>query len=495
MQADRDKMLTSMSQVDLDSESPTEMPTQTDQPPPAAQAVQRSRLWRWAARRTRQLLWAMAILAVAVLFTMSGVLIWRWAGLIGLPDIGDPFDVAELRAFKVPEDQDASVLIRQAEKKVSEKLLSSLPVAVRRAQLYGAVAWSKLEPEIRSWVMENHEALELFRRGAERPDAFIHRPDQWGGRIVCHHIGPLVRLALLEGARLVEQGDMAGAWGCYRSVVHARAHVLRRGSIFQRFITNEVTAALNPRIEAWAADPRTGAPLLRQALADVLPHEPKPEWDAFSLKIDYMDMMGDLVRPDGWIQTGSDEEEIDYWICGEHLPPNLSYQIYAARRFIAYEPERTRRVLRLAFANWLAHAANPAGQNTKPTVVAKFLKDGHNVSMPLYCDSPEVPSRKKSLPPDKLAEWLQSTIDAKSLLSMRRTWPGIRVSEKRRYADLVMLLAEQLYRREHGAAPPNERELVGPYLDHLPDDGSAELDDGSAKRVVERATTQPLDSR
>jgi hypothetical protein len=466
------------------------MPTQTDQPAPAEASIQPSRLRRWAARRARQFLWAMAILAVALLLTTSSVLIRRWAGLIGLPDIGDPFDVAALRAFKIPEDEDAIVLIRQAEKKVSE--LPELPLAVRKTQLYGAVPWSKLDPKIRSWATENRQALELFRRGAERPDALIHRPEEWGRGLPCIHIGPLVHLALLEGARLVEHGDMAGAWGWYRSVVLAGSHVMRRGSIFQRFITDMVAAELNPRIDTWAADPRTGAPLLRQALADVLPHEPKPDWDAFSLKIDYMDVMGELVRTDGWIQTGSDEKEPDYWIAGEHLPPKLSQQIYAARRFMASEPERTRRVLRMAFANWLAHAANPAGHNTKPSVVAKFLKDDRNRSMPFYSDTPEVPSRIQSLPPDKLAEWLQSTIDAKSLLSMRRTWPGIRVSEKRRYSDLVLELADQLYRREHGAAPPNEHALVGPYLDHLPDDGSAELDDGSAKRVVERADALPV---
>jgi hypothetical protein len=480
-----------MNQLNLDSQRLKETATKTDQPSPAAPPLQPSRLRRWAARRTRQLLWVMTILAVALLLTTSGVLIWRWAGLIGLPDIGEPFDVAALRAFQVPPEQDAYVLIRQAEKKLTE--LPPLPVAVRKAQLYGAVAWSKLDAKIRDWATENREVLELFRRGAERPDALVHSPEEWGGAIHYTNIGPFVRLALLEGARLVEQGDMAGAWGWYRSVVLMRSHLMRRGSVFQRFVADMVSAQVNSRVDAWAADQRTGAPVLRQALTDLLPHEPKPEWDVFSLKVDYMDMMGEFNRPNGWVQMGTDPD-LDYRIGGEKLPPNLTRQLYAARRFVNNEPERSLRVLRLVFANWLAHAGTPPGKTGRPMVVAKFFKDGSNVSVPFYAENPVPPQGNKSLSPDKLAEWLQSTIDAKLLLASRRTWPGIRVSEKRHYSDMVIFVANELYRREHGAPPPSERALVGPYLDHLPDNGSGELDDGSARRVIERVDAVSLDA-
>ncbi len=115
-----------------------------------------------------------------------------------------------------------------------------------------------------------------------------------------------------------------------------------------------------------------------------------------------------------------------------------------------------------------------------------------NTSLPFYADNSNA-SGSKSLTLDKLAEWLFTTHDAKNLLH-GRLWPGIRVSEKRHHADLVILLAEELYRREHGAAPPSESALIGPYLDHLPDDGSSELDGGSAKRVVEQKAPVPIGS-
>ena len=45
------------------------------------------------------------------------------------------------------------------------------------------------------------------------------------------------------------------------------------------------------------------------------------------------------------------------------------------------------------------------------------------------------------------------------------------------------MLAEEIYRRERRSRPPSEDALVGTYLKSLPDDGSADLDDGTAPTV------------
>ena len=54
---------------------------------------------------------------------------------------------------------------------------------------------------------------------------------------------------------------------------------------------------------------------------------------------------------------------------------------------------------------------------------------------------------------------------------------------------MVVLLAGELYKRDHGAPAPSDQVLVGPYLDQLPADGSAELDDGSAPTIREDDAT------
>ncbi len=456
---------------------------QTTQLAPASPAVQCSRLRRWAARRAQQFLWTVAILAVVLLVITAAVLVRRWSGLIGLPDIGDPFDVAAFRAFGVPKDQDAFVLIRQAEVKLSQ--VPALPPVVSQAQLRLAVGWSKADPKLRDFVAAHRELLKLFRRGAERPDAVIHTSDESGRRQTLLNLGLLVHMVLLEGSRLEEQGDMAGAWGWYRSVLLMKTHVMRRGSIFQRYDSELVTEGLNTRIASWVADRRTEVPLLRKALAEVLAHEPKADWDVFSLKLDYLDMMAELDTRNGRFETGNGED-LDHWIGGEKLPPNLAGLLHTVRRFVFNEPERSRRVLRLVFANWLAHAGHGQRQDCHGSVVATF-RDKLSPSLSFYDEDPRAASGKKGLPPEDVAEWLFTTRDAAALLSFWE-WPAIGVTEKRHYGNLVFLLAEELYRREHGAPPPSERALIGLYLDHLPDDGSAELDNGPARRVVVEGT-------
>ena len=46
---------------------------------------------------------------------------------------------------------------------------------------------------------------------------------------------------------------------------------------------------------------------------------------------------------------------------------------------------------------------------------------------------------------------------------------------------MVVLLASELYRRDHGGDPPSEEALVGPYLKELPDDGRGDGPDDSSR--------------
>ena len=103
-----------------------------------------SRFRRWAARRARQFSIAVLILTGIVVVGACGVMLRRATCLIGLPDVGDPFDVAALRTFRVPEDQDAFALFRQAAGKL--RPVPDLPMAVRQGGGL-IVAWSQANPQ------------------------------------------------------------------------------------------------------------------------------------------------------------------------------------------------------------------------------------------------------------------------------------------------------------------------------------------------------------
>lgn len=103
---------------------------------------------------------------------------------------------------------------------------------------------------------------------------------------------------------------MAEAWNWYRAIFRVKLHVMRRGPIFCRWIASGNCSSLRTRITAWAADPRTNVLLIRRALDDILAGEPKSEWDAFSLKADYLDMIAELDKDWGPVQQGEEEDQI-----------------------------------------------------------------------------------------------------------------------------------------------------------------------------------------
>jgi hypothetical protein len=119
-------------------------------------------------KRPRQLARVTLALAIGLAPAATALAIWWLTSLNGPPDIGEPFDVAEFRAFSVPDERNAFTFKRRAWEKLT-------PV---RGLVWGRGAnpddlqfsWSIANPKWREWAGENREALELFLQGAERAD-------------------------------------------------------------------------------------------------------------------------------------------------------------------------------------------------------------------------------------------------------------------------------------------------------------------------------------
>ena len=358
--------------------------------PDGAPAASRTptKLRQLLCRRLRQLGRAMFVLAIGLGLAGTALAIWWLTSLDGLPDIGDPFDVAAMRAFSIPDDQNAFIFFRRANEELGRWPLS--PPEEARAV---TVAWSKADPKVRAWVEANRSALGLFLQGAERSDGISRRPGEpYSGRY-SDELGPhhLTLLALLEGRRRAEEGDMAGAWDCYRAALRATVHSARRGGITERYFAGIHHGWLRKPVQTWAADLRTTIPQLRRALEEAVESRPRPAWHAFSLKIEYLDWMRDLERARHPVFYAL-QEEWTYHLGDMELPRDLTVPLYHARRFLLREPERSRRAIRLLFANWLAHFEGPASPRPKSAVLASFRGATRTDSVPLYPVGPEAPA-------------------------------------------------------------------------------------------------------
>ena len=430
-------------------------------------------------KRSRQLLQVTCGLAMGLVLVVVALAIWWLTSLNGLPDIGDPFDVAAFRAFRVPEDQNAFTFLLRADRKITP--FPSSP----------AVAWSQADPKLRRWVEANRRAIELFLRGADRSDA--SNPD---GESVANGQRSAT-LVLLEGSRRQESGDLAGAWDCYRATLRMATHIRRRGSLDQRQDLYVYWDGLSrQRLEGWATDPRTTLPHLHAALEEVLRGEPRPEWEVLAMKAGYLAMMRALERPVPLLDRQDVGWEYPIHLGDMELSADRVDDLEAGHRFLRREPERSRRVLRLLYANWLAHVGRTEPGPRKPAMRASLSPRARTNTMStstanvlLYPVDPSAPAGTRSLVPREVARWLITAHDAKLriLLANRHQWPWSPESlrDRKSHHDLVLMLAGEIYRREHGNPAPSDRALVGTYLKSLPDDGSPEIGDDTTPTVAD----------
>ena len=137
------------------------MLTRDESPAPSTGAVSSTsrKLLQLLRKRLRQLARVTLVLAIGIALAATALAVWWWKSLDGLPDIGDPFDVAAYCAIRVPADQNAFTYLRRAEEKLTP------------SPSHLALSWSQADPKLREWVEANRQAIELFQQGADQSDA------------------------------------------------------------------------------------------------------------------------------------------------------------------------------------------------------------------------------------------------------------------------------------------------------------------------------------
>jgi hypothetical protein len=414
----------------------------------------------------------LAIGVAAGLVAFACVSIYRIRSLNGLPDIGDPFDVAAaLRPIEIPDEQNAYVVYASAHPGRFQ-----FPTALEGVD-FKPLTWSKARPEVRAFVEQKRPAMEKWRVGSERPDALALQPRDYLARgltipQVTLDMFDLTRLAGLEGSRLEEAGAMSQAWDWYRAMLRfSRLVVRHRGP---RYIGAEVHEHATSRILRWAADPRVDARQLRKALddtlaADALTPPLSESYELFYLQLvqpDIVRFLKDYGRPVPPLPGGEDgplNQLAD--LARVNLPVRLAWHR------ATNDVERSRRIVRLLFANWRAQADRPAGQRAPVAIQDPVW---------IYAADPTTPPSAHAVAPEVLAEAIKQNAFARTLLfldrpelAMFRSPPGERNDnlgrERRRRSVLIVRLAAELYRREHGAIPAMAGALLGPYLKELPE--------------------------
>jgi hypothetical protein len=202
------------------------------------------------------------------------------------------------------------------------------------------------------------------------------------------------------------------------------------------------------------------------------------------MKAGYLAMMRSLEEPVPTFVQQDVGWEYHFQLGDMQLSSDMAGYLDAGCRFLLREPERSRRVLKLLYANWLANVGTH--ELRKPAVRALFslLTSTNPVSkgktrVTLYAVGPLAPAAARALTPKQVASWIVATNDAKLRIivakSIQWPWSPDALRDRTEYHDLVLMLAREIYHREHGTFPPTDEALVGTYLKSLPDNGSTDL--------------------
>ena len=419
------------------------------------------------------------------LITLAGVTIWRMGNLNGLPDVGDPFDVAEARRpIEIPDADNAFVAYAEAHKLVDprnstdEAAWSRFFEAVQGDEIK-PLSWSSAPLVLRDYLKSKRAALQIWREGSRRRDALYHQPAQLSldnGMYLLQDANVLAGMAALEGSRLEDAGARDEAWGWYLAMLRCSRLIGRHGSLIQREYGAKIHSLAARCILSWAADPRIEAEQLRRALEETLEADALTPPVSEAIKLVYLSCLRpveDMKRFEGTMRSFGQALPLlggrQTGMLDAIVPLALKLPIQRIRLSASNELERSRRTFRLLFANWLAQADRPAGRRA-PLAIRKPVW--------IYANDPSAPAAARAVNPEILATAMDRMEISGIVFGPDRDrdpgdppWEGTGVlaRELRRRSVLIVRLAAELYRREHDAAPATAGALVGPILKELPE--------------------------
>lgn len=411
-----------------------------------------------AVERTRGRKRALLLLLYLVIGVILATLFWRSQCLNALPDLGDPFDVSAFTNDAIPDTENAFTLYRQAIDRLGAK-----PVFVDTSRLGNVISggWSKAEPEIQAWQEEHRPLLELWREASDRPKARPLAAAHWlagpGSFSELTRMYDLGALALLEAARLEEAGDFDAAWTHFRATLRASRHLLFHAPSDPAWTGRTLAEYTLGRLRTWATNSRLSPALLRRALDDLQEVSSMTPPLSDTLRAAYIMRLRMLEHPERYVNMQDHK-----FAMSEYAPA-----LFELGKFLWREPERSRRVTRLIAAHWLDYVDLPP--QTRPRLVSNLVDDTGQYSDFPYSVPPGANPETHPLAAPALFQWHKSTLYDSALTHHEPYLMAAADADRRTISSLILNVAEELYRREHGKAAANAADLVSAgYLEKMP---------------------------
>ncbi len=377
-----------------------------------------------------------AIPVIVILLLISAPLVFRAIRLSRVPPADEPFDIKSVLAFVVPDSDNAFVEYRAA----SALLVPRDPkVAYEEFDKVQSDGWEHATEPVRKWLDANRPFMELWRKGAAKPDAQYCRASELRADTSLtneiQQAREFSRLVRLEASRLLVEGQPDEAWDWLLTSFRMSRQLGRHGAMMERLVGIATHALTAEGMVKWANDPQVTADLLRRAMRE-LPVEQKrtPPLSA-CLQTEYLSVMAT------WRSLP--------WCPG--TPEVMS---------VTGESELNERTFRHVFANWLGQADLPRQQRTKP--------------LPgLFVFEPSPANVKTQPSASEVSGYVHESMMAELLVPSGQQFFAATDREAAKDTVLLTVLALELFAREHGHYPEKLEELVPDFLPTVPEDSHA----------------------
>jgi hypothetical protein len=393
---------------------------------------------------------------VSLFFLIGLAIVFAWTrvSLVRLPDIGTPFDLAKKGKVELPFEENAYTYYRAA----ISKLVANRP----GSSIGKAYSWNSVNQNDRDWFFANLDALKVWYTGTTMERALFVEPNEqtWDASSLAQvqRMRAFPTLARIAAMRMESQGDFGEAWAFYRAVLRSSRHVAMYGSFIERLIAVSMYQSITNNIYAWSDHPNLNIDQLKKSLDDIYLIDAMGPSLRENLEAEYFGLSKLLDTPN---LTTWKIDEVIKGVARQSPPSFLERADEVSWKYLLREPERSKRVLSLCWANWLSVA---------DLSLSDRAKLGHKFFVGTFYDPPaDAPESAKKLSPEQLKGWVESTRYCELMLAGRQSLEQALVQEQKTRASLLIHIAERLYAREHGSLPEKTEQLIGPYLKAMPD--------------------------
>ena len=412
---------------------------------------------------------------IVAMIVISPILIRFWC-LFKVPPAAVPFDVDEFCLIEIEPGQNAFDYFSEATrlKEVVDADYKASGKTFQWAADYRAVmanGWSVATVSMKQWLLDHREAMAVWRRGTECSDALIVSPSETHFDTMPVLLGfqGIARMVECDGMRLESEGRLLEAAELYLAILRSSELVGRHGCVSQKLLGMAMYRMATERLVRWSEDLRLSADELRSVLKQVRAVNQNFEPPSIALKFEYVFTMKALSRT-GWCKQLRLTEEY------EKFEPYASTGMEAFL-WILGEPEFARRTFTHVLTNHLREIDKPLAERSpmaEPPTVGLFIPPGEHSSQPF--------------PPAAIERAVQRSAVVEHLLVLFSMYDKEIGRDRSRRVGLELVLAAQIYFREHGEFPAEISGLIPDYIDAWPADPMQSTADGLMQYERESTT-------